>query len=95
MWKRRFPALHLGLRSSLTNSLVHIVAAAVLYNICIIWRQPVINDSDEEDNSDEDGGNDDSDDDDNNNDNLGPRPQATGAARRAAVVANHFAQRHA
>ena len=37
--KRRFPCLHLGMRTALANTLVIIVATAVLYNFGLIYRE--------------------------------------------------------
>ena len=37
--KRHFPCLHLGLRTALTNTLVIIVAAAVLHNFALIHQE--------------------------------------------------------
>jgi len=37
--KRRFPYLHLGLRTALANTLVIIVAAAVLHNFALRHRE--------------------------------------------------------
>ena len=37
--KRRFPCLHLGLRATLANTLVIIVATAVLHNFALIHRE--------------------------------------------------------
>ena len=37
--KRRFPCLHLGLRTALTNTLVIIVATAVLHNSALMLRE--------------------------------------------------------
>jgi len=37
--KRRFPCLHLGLRTALANILVIIVATAVLHNFTLIHRE--------------------------------------------------------
>ena len=37
--KRHFPCLHLGLRTALTNTLVIIVAAAVLHNFALMHKE--------------------------------------------------------
>ena len=39
MLKRRFPCLDLGLRTALANTLVIIVATAVLHNFALIHRE--------------------------------------------------------
>ena len=37
--KRRFPCLHLGLRTALANTLVIVVATAVLHNFALMHRE--------------------------------------------------------
>ena len=37
--KRRFPSLHLGLRTTLANTLVIYVATSVLHNLALIHRE--------------------------------------------------------
>ena len=39
MLKRRFPCLHLGLRTALANTLVIIVATSVLHNFALVHRE--------------------------------------------------------
>ena len=39
MLKRRFPCLHLGLRTALANTLVIIVAISVLHNFALVYRE--------------------------------------------------------
>jgi hypothetical protein len=53
LWKRRFPALKMGLRTNLKNSCNVIIATAVLHNISILWKEPCPEDNqDEEDDQD-------------------------------------------
>ena len=39
MLKRRFPCLHLGLRTTLANTLVIIEATSVLHNFALVYRE--------------------------------------------------------
>lgn len=50
-WKRRFPALHYGLRLKLMNIPPIIVAAAVIHNIAINNRDEAFEDGDMEENN--------------------------------------------
>ena len=39
MLKRRFPCLHLGLRTALANTLVIVVTTSVLHNFALVHRE--------------------------------------------------------
>ena len=51
--KRRFPCLHIGLRTRLENFSVIIVAVAALHNFAIMQREGEMTDVDLDDNDDE------------------------------------------
>ncbi len=52
LWKRRFPALKMGLRTKLLTSCNTAVASGVVHNLAILWDEPEP-ESDDEDEDDE------------------------------------------
>ena len=56
LWKRRFPALSLGIRTKLSTACDIIVATAVLHNLTILWDEPEVPEGDNEDEEEEDDG---------------------------------------
>ena len=76
--KRRFPCVQNTMRTKLQNSLVIIVAVAVLHNIALSWNEPLPESEDEEEEEEEE--------------DVYPAcviPGASGQARRRALI-NHF-----
>ena len=75
--KRRFPCLHVGLRTRLGNSLVIIVAVAALHNFAIMQREGEMTDVDLDDDDDEP-------------EETSGAPDASGNAKRQLIIARYF-----
>ena len=75
--KRRFPCLHLGLRTALANTLVIIVTTAVLYNFALM-RQEQDFDEDIEDEDVPFG--------------IAAAADASGNAKRQLIISQYFAK---
>ena len=74
--KRRFPCLHLGLRTSLPNTLVIIVATAVLHNFALIHREQDFDEDIEDENVPFD---------------IVAAADASGNAKRQLIISRYFA----
>ena len=74
--KRRFPCLHLGLRTALANTLVIIVATAVLHNFGLIHREQDFDEDIEDKNVPFD---------------IVAATDASGNAKRRLIITRHFA----
>jgi hypothetical protein len=56
LWKLRFPALKIGLKTRINTSCDIIVATAVLHNLALLWCEPDPLENDQEDNEIENNG---------------------------------------
>ena len=74
--KRRFPCLHLGLRTALANALVIIVATAVLHNFALINREKDFDEDIEDENVPFD---------------IVAAADASGNAKRQLIISRYFA----
>ena len=74
--KRRFPRLHLGLRTALANSLVIIVATTVLHNFSLIHREQDFDEDIEDENVPFD---------------IIATADASGNAKRQLIISRYFA----
>lgn len=74
--KRRFPCLHLGLRTALANTLVIIVATAVLHNFALIHREQDFDEDIEDENVPFD---------------IVAAADASGNAKRQLIISRYFA----
>ena len=74
--KRRFPCLHLGLRTALANTLVIIVATAVLHNFALIHREQDFDEDIEDENVPFD---------------IIAAADASGNAKRQLIISRYFA----
>ena len=74
--KRRFPCLHLGLRTALPNTLVIIVATAVLHNFALIHREQDFDEDIEDENVPFD---------------IVAAADASGNAKRQLIISRYFA----
>ena len=74
--RRRFPCLHLGLRTALANSLVIIVATAVLHNFALIHREQDFDEDIEDENVPFD---------------IIAAADASGNAKRQLIISRYFA----
>ena len=73
--KRRFPCLHVGLRTRLGNSLVVIVAVVALHNFAVMQRDREMNDVDWDDDDDAE---------------PEEPADASGNAKRKSIIARYF-----